>query len=123
MKLSQDYVRFVQEQLEGLRGLRSARLFGGLGLSVDGVQFAMIIRNGLYFVVDDSTRPAYEAAGSDCFRYETRVRQVEVRRYYEVPGEWLEDRERLLALARESLAIARQDRPGHPGRSGPRPAQ
>lgn len=110
VKNSQDFIDFVKDQLDAFRDLRSARLFGGVGLSAHGVQFAMIIGNVLYFVVDDTTRPAYEAMGSQCFSYATRVRRVEVRRYFALPAELLEDRERLMALARESLEIAARPR-------------
>ena len=110
MKTSPDFVAFVKDQLDALRDLRSARLFSGVGLSAAGIQFAMIIDNVLYFAVDDTTRPAYEAMGSHCFAYSTRVRRVEVRRYYALPADLLEDRERLVALARESLEIAARPR-------------
>ena len=113
MKTTPDFVAFVTDQLEGpqgLHGLRSARLFGGVGFRADGVQFALIIDNLLYFVVDDRTRPAYEAMGSHCFSYTTRLRRVEVRRYFALPADLLEDRERLLALARESIEVARMPR-------------
>jgi DNA transformation protein len=46
--------------------------------------------------------------GSSCFSYRTRKGSVDVKKYYEVPGDLLEDRERLLDLARESIEIARR---------------
>lgn len=103
-----DYVDFVLEQLEPIRELTSSRFFGGVGLSARAVQFAMIMGNSLYFVVDDETRPKYEKMGSSCFSYRTRKGSVDVKKYYEVPGDLLEDRERLLDLARESIEIARR---------------
>ena len=106
MSTSSDFAEFVKEQLASIHGLQGKRLFSGVGLSAHGVQFAMIIDNVLYFVVDDTTRPAYEAMGSQCFSYTTKVRHVEVKRYYAVPGEIIEDHQRLAMLARESLEIA-----------------
>jgi len=110
VKTSPDFVDFVKDQLAALRDLKSARLFGGVGLTADGVQFAIIIDNVLYFAVDDTTRPAYEAMGSQCFSYSTRVRRVEVRRYYALPADLLEDREHLVMLARESVEVAARPR-------------
>jgi DNA transformation protein len=106
MNTSADYAAFVTEQLEGLHGLGTARLFGGVGLSVDGLQFGMIIRNVLYFAVNDASRPFYEAQGSLCFSYDTKARHVDVRSYYAVPADLIEVRERLLTLAREALGAA-----------------
>ena len=57
---SSDYVGFVMDQLASLRGISSGRFFGGVGLSADGIQFAMIMGSSLYFVVDDSSREKYE---------------------------------------------------------------
>jgi DNA transformation protein len=108
--ISQDYIDFVSEQLDALRGLQCKRMFGGAAMSADGLQFALLMDNATYFLVDDATRPVYEAMGRHCFSYATRLRHVEVKRYYEVPGELIEDRERLASLARESLGIAVRER-------------
>jgi DNA transformation protein and related proteins len=96
---------YVSEQLAPLR-VTPRRFFGGHSFSSDGLQFAMIIDGTLYFVVDDETRPRYEAMGSHCFVYEKKDRKVDVRRYFHVPSEALEDQEQLLVLARESIRVA-----------------
>lgn len=103
---SSDYVEFVKDQLASLRGVSTSRFFGGIGLSSEGTQFAMIMGSVLYFVVDDSTRPKYERMGSDCFSYSTKKGRVDVRKYYAVPAEVIEEQEQLVALARESIRIA-----------------
>ena len=100
------YVEFVLEQLAALDGVVSARFFGGVGLSCDGVLFAMIMGNALYFAVDDVTRPKYVAMGSSCFSYNTRKRRVDVTRFYAVPAQTLEEPEELVALAKESIRVA-----------------
>lgn len=110
MTISQDFIDFVSEQLEGLPRLRCRRMFGGAAVSADDVQFALLMDNALYFTVDEATRPVYEAMGSRCFSYLRRQVRVEVRRYQEVPADLLEERDRLLPLARESLDIARRQR-------------
>lgn len=103
---SQDYIDFVTGQLAGLSGLAHGRFFGGVGLTAHGVQFAMMMGNALYFVVDDSTRPRYQAWGSECFWYTTRHGRVDVKKYYEVPGDLLDDPATLLPLAEEAVAVA-----------------
>lgn len=104
--ISQDFLAFVQEQLQPMRGLAVRRMFGGAGFSVDERTFALIIDNVLYFHVDDATRPLYEQMGSRCFAYTTRVREVQAPSYYAVPADLLEDRDQLLAMARRALATA-----------------
>jgi DNA transformation protein and related proteins len=100
------YVEFVKDQLTSLRGVSIGRFFGGIGLSFGGTQFAMIMGSTLYFVVDDSTRLKYERMGSDCFSYSTKKGRVEVRKYYAVPAEVIEEQEQIVALAQESIRIA-----------------
>jgi len=103
---SEQFVDFVMEQLTPLRGVERSRLFGGIGLAMKGVQFAMIMDSTLYFVVDDTTRPKYEQMKSSCFSYETKKRRVDVKKYYAVPAELIEDQDQLIALATESIRIA-----------------
>ena len=110
--VSAQYLDFVKEQLAPIRGVQSGRFFGGVGLSMDGVQFAMLVDNTLYLVVDADTRPNYERMGSRCFSYQTKKRRVDVKKYYAVPGEVLEDQDRLVMLAREAIAVARQAKRG-----------
>jgi DNA transformation protein and related proteins len=104
------YVEYVKDQLTSLRGIASARFFGGVGLSSAGTQFAMVMGSSLYFVVDDATRGKYEEMGSTCFTYGTSKGRVAVKKYYEVPAELIEDSDQLTALARESIRVARSSK-------------
>lgn len=114
---SNDYVEFVMDQLASLQGMASGRFFGGVGLSSAGTQFAMVMGSSLYFVVDDATRSKYEKMGSTCFSYNTRKGRVAVRKYYAVPAELIEDQEQLVALAQESIQVARSIQKGPTKRS------
>lgn len=107
--MADDFVEFLLDQLADMPGLRSQRMFGGYSLSVDGVTFALIMKHALYFVVDEISRAQYQAMGSDCFSYETAKKRVRSERYYQVPGELLEDSARLLELARAALSAARRN--------------
>ena len=108
MAVTADFLEFVKDQLAPILEVTSGRFFGGAGLSADGVQFAMIMGNALYFVVSDATRAKYEAMGSACFSYTTKKGRVDVKKYFEVPAEFLEDPDRLLQLAHESIDAARR---------------
>jgi DNA transformation protein len=103
---SAEYLEYVLELLAPIGPVKAARLFGGVGLSRGSVQFALIMDNRLYFVVDDATRPRYEAAGMESFAYDTKKRRVQVRRYYELPEDVLVDADLLRVWAQESLRIA-----------------
>ena len=99
------------DQLAPVIDVEIKRMFSGWGLCVDGVQFAMAVRDDFYMRVDDDTRPFYEEAGSSPFTYETKGRSkpVIVRRYYSLPADAAENAERFGELALESLDAARRD--------------
>jgi DNA transformation protein len=79
-------------------------MFGGAGLYFDGLFFALIADDILYFKVDDSNRPDYEAAGMGPFR--PFPDKSTVMRYYEVPIEVLENRDALREWAEKARRVA-----------------
>lgn len=106
MSASAEYTEYVLELLEPLGRVRTSRFFGGVGISIGNTQFAMIMGNSLYFVVNDSTRPKYEQAGMTAFSYLTKKGRVQVRRYFELPEEILTDPQALKLWAEESIKLA-----------------
>lgn len=105
---TQGYVNYVLELLDPIENITDGRFFGGIGLKCDAVQFAMIMGNSLFFVVDNTTRPKYEKRGMGCFWYKTKKKKVNVKKYHEVPGELLEDQDTLIEWAMESIEVARK---------------
>ena len=99
------------DQLASVLDVEIKRMFSGWGLCVDGVQFAMAVRDDFYMRVDDGSRPFYEEAGCSPFTYESKGRSkpVVVRRYYTLPEDAAENAERFSELALESLDAARRD--------------
>lgn len=109
MSVSPSYRTFVLEQLErcGLR-VRARSMFGGVGLYADEVFFALIADDAVYFKVDDSNRPDFEARGSEPFR--PYGEHGEVMGYFRVAEELLEDPEELRGWADKAVAVARRAR-------------
>ena len=105
MPHNNEYLEYVLEQLAGLPGVRSNRMFSGAGLYQDEVFFGLLFGETLYFKVDDRNRPDYESRGMAQFRpYKDRP-QVSFT-YYEVPPEVLEDRQQLVAWAGRAVEAA-----------------
>lgn len=111
MTTSSEYTQYVLEFLAPIGPVRTGRFFGGIRISRDSVQFAMIMENCLYFAVDEDSRKKYEQAGMRPFSYLTKRGRVQVRRYFELPEEVLTDTERLRLWAHESILIARNTQP------------
>jgi DNA transformation protein and related proteins len=84
------------------------RMFSGFGISVDGVNFALALRAGLYFRADDQSIPQFEAEGSGPFQYQQRktAKTVTVNSYWQLPARLFDDSEDLAHWARAALAAA-----------------
>ena len=106
MTASAEYTEYVLELLEPIGPVRTSRFFGGVGISRDSVQFAMIMGNSLYFAADEHTRKKYEQAGMQPFSYMTKKGRVQVRKYFELPEDVLTDPEELRLWANESMRVA-----------------
>jgi DNA transformation protein len=83
-------------------------MFSGHGISVDGVNFAMALRAGLYFRADEVTIPQFEAEGSKPFSYQTRAKTVTVNSYWQLPARLFDDTEELSQWARAALGAAQR---------------
>ncbi|MBV9562743.1 MAG: TfoX/Sxy family protein [Bradyrhizobium sp.] len=83
-------------------------MFSGFGISVDGVNFAMALRAGLYFRADEQTIPQFEAEGSKPFQYQTSTRSVTVNSYWQLPARLFDDSEELSQWARAALGAAQR---------------
>ena len=83
-------------------------MFSGYGISVDGVNFALSLRAGLYFRADEQTIPQFEAEGSKPFQYQTRAKTVMVKSYWQLPARLFDDTEELSRWARAALGAAQR---------------
>ncbi len=82
MTVTPSYRSFVLEQLEQIFPITAKNMFGGVGLYAKEYFFALIADDRLYFKVDDSNRPDFEAAAMEPFRPYADGRSMQ---YYEVP--------------------------------------
>jgi DNA transformation protein len=105
MAVSKQYLDYLLGQLKGLGGLSSRRMFGGLGLYSRGTFFGLLYKERLYFKTDDSTRPEYEARGSEGFRPRANTKNMKMT-YYTVPAEVLEDEDEVVRWARKAVTAA-----------------
>jgi DNA transformation protein len=83
-------------------------MFGGVGIYTGDLFFALVDDDTLYFKVDDTNRPDFEARGMTPFR--PYGDDGEVMQYYEVPADLLEDPESLRPWVDKSVAVAARKR-------------
>jgi DNA transformation protein len=103
MSASTPFVEYVRDLLSPIGALTDGNFFGGHAFKYRQIQFAMIMGSTLYFRVNESTRQKYELQGSKPFSYSTKKGVVQVRKYYAVPADLLEDHEQLLAWAKQAI--------------------
>ncbi|MCG5239821.1 TfoX/Sxy family protein [Azospirillum doebereinerae] len=99
-----EFVVTVCETLAALGDVRARRMFGGYGISCDGLTFALVSDDTLYFKVDDANRASYEALGLEPFRpFTDRPTALS---YRPPPDSALDDPRDLLDWARPALEAA-----------------
>jgi DNA transformation protein len=106
------YHEYVRELLAPLGPVTIKRMFGGAGVMVHDVMFALIARDQLYLKVDDALKAALEEEGSEPFRYEKKTGEVAVMAYYAMPDAAADDPEEASAWARRALDVALKARAG-----------
>lgn len=90
---------FIRDQLQELGEVEFRHMFGGYGLYRGDVFFGILYKGRLYFRTDDTSRQAYVDRGMQPFQ--PNMKQT-LKNYYEIPPEIVEDREALVAWAREA---------------------
>jgi DNA transformation protein len=112
--INDKFVVFVLDQLKPLGNVQTKHFFASLLLSVNDTKLGLINGEKLFFHVDDTTRPKYEAMGMS--HYQPRP-NFNKRDEYQVPPEIVEDQEKLLELAKEALNTQSTSKASKPARA------
>lgn len=105
MAVSASFRTFVIDQLSRVvPRIRARSMFGGVGVYAGELFFALLADDTLYFKVDDTNRPEFEALGMGPFQ--PYGEGGEVMQYYQVPADLLEDPEALRPWAEKAIAVA-----------------
>lgn len=105
MAVQPQYLAYLLEQLAGIRGLRSRRMFSGVGLYSGDLFFGLIHDDTLYFKTDGGSSADYIARHMPRFMPFPERPQA-VMAYYQVPADIIEDHEALASWANKSVAVA-----------------
>ena len=105
MAVSESYLAFVLEQLEGVPKVVTRRMFGGIGIYADGTFFGVIDNDTLFFKVDETLAKRYRDKGMPPFAPIPGAKPM--MGYYQVPPDVLEDGSALVTWAKDSIGISR----------------
>jgi len=113
MKADDPFPANVTRLLQPLGPVRARGMFGGCGIFLDDLMFALIAWDRLYFKVDGETKSRFAAAGGEPFVYHGKHKPVEMS-YWALPGDGLAgqggDPGELLEWAELALRAARRAR-------------
>jgi DNA transformation protein and related proteins len=104
-KPGNEFVAYCVELLETLGPARARRMFGGHGLYVDDLFVAIVADDRLYLKVDAATRPEFEAAACEPFRYDAKGKAISLG-YFSAPDEAIESPHGMRAWGRLALDAA-----------------
>jgi DNA transformation protein len=113
-----DFVDLCLELLAPAGAVRARRMFGGHGLYVDDLFFALVARDRLYLKVDARTQVRFEAAGCAPFVYLGKGKPVTMS-YWTVPAEAMDSPALMQPWARlavQAALAARANKWPRPGR-------
>lgn len=105
MAASKEFRAFVADQLAGLGPVTVRSMFGGAGIFLDGLMFALIADDVLYFKVDERTRARFEAEGLGAFAYSKGDRVLRMS-YFEIPERLYDDPAEMTDWARDAHEAA-----------------
>lgn len=107
MPLSPRFTDYVLELLAGFGRLEAKRMFGGAGLYHDGVMFAILDDDVVYFWVDDALEADLKAQGSVPWSYSQKsdgaVREMG---YWRMPETAADDPDEAVSIAKRAFAAA-----------------
>jgi len=109
-------IRKLETSLTPLGAFRSRPMFGGHGLYLDDVFFALIAYDTLYLKTDEQTRPDYIKAKSKPFSFESDRKGLVITSYWQCPDVVFKDARKLRNWTGKAVEAARRVKAARPRR-------
>ena len=102
-----EFIEYLLEQMQGVGPINARAMFGGHGIYHDGIMFALVADDVLYFKTDEANRPEFEQRGLSPFLYERKDKVISMS-YNEAPGEVLDDPDEMTYWAQSAVDASRR---------------
>ncbi|THB76773.1 MAG: TfoX family protein [Desulfobulbaceae bacterium] len=89
-----EYAAFVVDLMQSVGPVNVKSMFGGFGIFLHGVMFALLYESVLYFKVDHEIEDEFKQRGLEPFRYTQRGKEMKMS-YYQAPEETIEDEDEM----------------------------
>ena len=101
-----EFIAFLIEQMRGWAPVSAKRMFGGYGIFRDGLMFALVADDTLYFKADGESRVAFEEEGLSPFSYGTAGGKRVVMAYWRAPERCLEEPDEMAQWCQRAFGAA-----------------
>ena len=103
--MSDEFVEYVMELFGPFGTVAARRMFGGYGVYLDGLMFAIVSGETLYLKADEMNRIEFEQAGCEIFGYVRKGKRAALN-FFRAPADAMESPELMLPWARTAYAAA-----------------
>ena len=104
-KEEQEFVEYVVDLMQSIGPVCAKGMFGGYGIFMDGLMFALVDDCTLYFKADEETENEFTSRDLDAFAYYKGDKQFNLS-YFEAPDEVLEDDDEMKRWASQAYEVA-----------------
>jgi len=104
-KKEKEFVSYVVELMQSIGPVYSKGMFGGHGIFLEGLMFALVADNVLYLKTDKQTEDDFISKKLEQFSY-AKKDEIFKMNYYQAPDEALEDADEMNAWANAAYAVA-----------------
>ncbi|MES2090574.1 MAG: TfoX/Sxy family protein [Pseudomonadota bacterium] len=110
--IKQAFSQHVVDQMAEFAPVQAKAMFGGFGIYWQGLMFALIVREQLYFKADEQSAGEFTSRGLGPFTYESKGKTASLK-YYQAPPEVMEEPQQMAVWARLAYdcALRRRKKP------------
>ncbi len=100
-----EFVSYVVELMQSIGPVRAKAMFGGHGIFLEELMFALIADSVLFLKVDKQSESNFKARGLEAFTYMKKGKEFKMS-YYQAPEEVLEESEEMNYWANMAYSAA-----------------
>ena len=100
-----EFVAYVVELMQSIGPVRAKAMFGGHGIFLEDLMFALVADSVLFLKVDKQNESHFKTRGLEVFTYMKNGKECKMS-YYQAPEEALEDSEEMITWANKAYNAA-----------------
>ena len=100
-----EFVSYVVDLMQSIGPVRAKRMFGGHGIFLDDLMFALTYCGTLYLKADKDSEKEFQNKGLELFTYKKKGKEISMS-YFQAPEETLEDPEEMNVWANKAYDAA-----------------